>query len=74
MQCTNHLVTNALTSKRNQIGDTVRIKRPPPKVFTDELGRNIWMSGVEPCRLELETDRSREFDPYNSGVARSAAC
>ena len=61
-------------SKRKQTGDTVRIKRPPPKVFTDELGRNVWMSGVEPCRLELETDGSREFDPYNSGVARSAAC
>jgi len=28
------------------IDDTVRILRPPPKVYTDELGRNIWMSGV----------------------------
>ena len=61
-------------SKRKQTGDTVRIKRPPPKVFTDELGRKVWMSGVEPCRLELESDGSREFDPYNSGVIRSAAC
>ncbi|MDJ0908292.1 MAG: hypothetical protein QNI99_03795 [Woeseiaceae bacterium] len=61
-------------SKRKQTGDTVRIKRPPPKVFTDELGRNVWMSGVEPCRLELESDGSLEFDPYNSGVIRSAAC
>ena len=60
-------------SKRNRIGDTVRIKRPPPKVFTDELGRNVWMSGVEPCGLELESDSGMEFDPYNSGVAGSAA-
>ncbi len=61
-------------AKRNRTGDTVRIKRPPPKVFTDELGRNVWMSGVAPCRIELESDGSHDFDPYNSGVARSAAC
>lgn len=52
--------------KRHRTGDTVRIKRPPPKVFTDEVGCNVWMSGVEPCWLELETDAAREFDPYNS--------
>lgn len=60
--------------KRKQTGDTVRIERPPPKVFTDELGWNVWMSGIEPYLLELETDGSREFDPYNSGIVRSAAC
>ncbi len=59
-------------SKRNHIGDTVRIERPPPKVFTDELGRNVWMSGVEPCGLELEVDPTRECDPYNSGSALAA--
>lgn len=52
----------------NHIGDTVRIKRPPPKVFTDELGRNVWMSGIEPCRLELEGIKASEDDPYNSGL------
>ncbi len=60
-------------SKRNHIGDTVRIKRPPPKVFTDELGRNVWMSSVEPCGLELEIDPIRDGDPYNSGSALSPA-
>ena len=55
----------------NHIGDTVRIKRPPPKVFTDELGRNVWMSGVAPCRLELELDQSPDNDPYNSGLSYS---
>lgn len=54
------------TRSNNHIGDTVRIKRPPPKVFTDELGLNIWMSGVAPCRLELEFDHAADGDPYNS--------
>ncbi len=46
-------------------GDTVRIKRPPPKVFTDPIGRSIWMSSVEPCRLELESDSDNETNPYD---------
>ena len=49
----------------NRLGDTVRIERPPPKVFTDPIGRNIWMSGVEPCRLELESDADAETNPYD---------
>ena len=49
--------------------DTVRILRPPPKVFTDELGRNIWMSGVAPIELELEGDTGISTDPYNHGLA-----
>ncbi len=48
----------------NRLGDTVRIERPPPKVFTDPIGRNIWMSGVEPCALELESDADTDTDPY----------
>ena len=55
----------------NHIGDTIRIKRPPPKVFTDELGKNVWMSGVEPCRLELEDEHCAHADPYNTADRRS---
>ncbi len=50
----------------NRIGDTVRIQRPPPKVFTDPIGRNVWMSGVEPCQLELESDDGCNTNPYDS--------
>jgi hypothetical protein len=50
----------------NRIGDTVRIQRPPPKVFTDPIGRNIWMSGVEHCELELEGDTDAASNPYDS--------
>ncbi|MCH9695926.1 MAG: hypothetical protein K0U72_15540 [Gammaproteobacteria bacterium] len=39
----------------DHIGDTIRIRRPP-KVFTDTLGRTVWMSGVEPVELEVEPD------------------
>ena len=44
--------------------DTVRLLRPPPRVFTDGLGRNVWMGDVEP--LELELDQPVNTDPYNS--------
>lgn len=46
-----------------QIGDTVRIRRPP-RVFTTVLGQNIWMGDVEPYELELEHKAST--DPYDS--------
>ena len=46
------------------IGDTIRIRRPP-RVFTDALGHNTWMGGVDPCELDLETDAANT-DPYNS--------
>ncbi len=50
-------------------GDTVRILRPPPRVFTDLCGRNVWMGGVEPLELALENPANT--DPYNSlDVAR----
>lgn len=45
-------------------GDTVRILRPPPRVTTDPIGRNVWLGGVEPLELALE-DRANS-DPYNS--------
>ena len=45
-------------------GDTVRILRPPPRVFTDALGHNVWMGEVEP--LELELEQMSISDPYNS--------
>ena len=49
----------------NRLGDTVRIERPPPKVFTDPTGRNIWMSGVQPCHLELESPVDTDTNPYD---------
>jgi len=48
--------------------DTVRLLRPPPKVFTDELGASVWMSGVAPCKLELEDQARLNTDPYNFGL------
>lgn len=45
-------------------GDTVRILRPPPRVYTDPLGRNIWMGEVEPLEMALETPSNT--DPYNT--------
>jgi hypothetical protein len=52
--------------KNQHIGDTIRIRRPP-KVYTTELGRSIWMSDIEPCTLELET---RVFtNPYDNNPA-----
>ncbi len=50
-------------------GDTIRIRRPP-KVYTDTLGRTIWMSGIEPCVLELETTPAT--DPYNRNPVAEA--
>ena len=46
--------------------DTVRMLRPPPRVFTDALGRNVWMGDIEP--LELELDQPGNTDPYNSAL------
>lgn len=49
--------------------DTVRLLRPPPRVFTDPLGNNVWMGDVEVHELELvEPDNT---DPYNSADAAS---
>ena len=45
-------------------GDTVRLLRPPPRVFTDQCGRNVWMGDVEV--LDLELAQPENCDPYNS--------
>jgi hypothetical protein len=45
--------------------NTVRIQRPPPRVFTDPIGHNVWMGDVEPHELELAADDSDTTDPYN---------
>lgn len=45
-------------------GDTVRLLRPPPRVFTDSVGHNVWMGDVEV--LELELLPAANSDPYNS--------
>jgi len=50
----------------NNIGDTVRIRRPP-RVMTNDLGRTIWMSDVEPVELEIELDTAVSTNPYDSG-------
>jgi hypothetical protein len=49
---------------KDKSGDTVRILRPPPRVFTDSCGRNVWMGGIEP--LELAIEHPENTDPYNS--------
>ena len=53
-------------TNRNNIGDTIRIRRPP-RVFTNEKGDTIWMSEVEPVELEIELDQFVSTDPYDSG-------
>lgn len=45
-------------------GDTVRILRPPPRVFTELNGRSVWMGDVEPLELALEVPVNT--DPYNN--------
>ena len=49
----------------DNIGDTIRIRRPP-RVFTNETGRTVWMSEVEPVELELELDAFTSTNPYDS--------
>ncbi len=57
-------------NSKNRIGDTVRVLRPPPRVFTDDLGKNVWMGDVEPVELELED--APAADPYNSSSSDDA--
>lgn len=49
---------------KEKSGDTIRILRPPPRVYTDTLGRNVWMGDVEPLELVLENPANT--DPYNT--------
>ena len=60
---------NSLTV--NNIGDTVRIRRPP-RVFTNDRGRTVWMSEIEPVELEIEPDTAISTNPYDSGQSASA--
>ena len=48
-------------------GDTVRLRRPPPRVFTDPLGHNVWMGEVD--MLDLELAEVANSDPYNTADA-----
>ncbi len=50
--------------RKNGSSDTVRLLRPPPRVFTDQCGHNVWMGEVE--TLELELEQSVRTDPYNN--------
>ncbi len=45
--------------------DTIRLRRPPPRVFTEARGQTVWMGDVEALELELEDDEVAN-DPYNS--------
>jgi len=45
-------------------GDTVRLLRPPPKVFTRPRGQTVWMGDVD--GLELELVEESHSDPYNN--------
>ncbi len=44
--------------------DTVRLLRPPPRVFTNPCGHSVWMGEVEV--LELELEEPANTDPYNT--------
>lgn len=45
--------------------DTVRLRRPPPRVFTKMHGQTVWMGEVQALELELEPE-SVSDDPYNT--------
>ena len=49
---------------KERSGDTVRLLRPPPRVFTDQCGNNVWMGEVEV--LDLDLVQPENYDPYNS--------
>ena len=56
---------------KEKSGDTIRILRPPPRVYTDTLGRNVWMGDVDPLELALEDPVST--DPYNTAEVNAYA-
>ncbi len=54
-----------MSDERNDgYGDTVRLLRPPPRVFTDDCGNNVWMGDIEVIDLELV--EAANTDPYNT--------
>jgi hypothetical protein len=56
------------TATTNNIGDTVRIRRPA-RVTTNQKGDTTWMGEVEPGAFELVLEHSS--DPYDTAVALS---
>ena len=56
-----------MNEDKNRTGDTIRIQRPPPRVFTDPLGHNIWMGDVVPPVLEVQHSDDNT-DPYNRAL------
>jgi len=53
------------TASKNNIGDTIRIRRPS-RVTTDEHGHTTWMGEVEPSLFELIAEY--RSDPYNTAA------
>jgi len=66
--CADNLIMDGMNT--NNIGDTIRIRRPP-RVYTNERGRTVWMSDVEPVEFELERDATVSTNPYDSGQSVS---
>ena len=54
------------SESEDKSGDTVRLLRPPPRVFTDPCGNNVWMGEVDVLDVELETVENT--DPYNTAT------
>lgn len=46
-------------------GDTVKLLRPPPRVFTETKGQTVWMGEIQALELEIEPDPPKT-DPYNN--------
>ena len=46
--------------------DTVRLRRPPSRIFTDDCGNNVWMGEIEVVDLELVQIDDSSDDPYNN--------
>ena len=53
------------TNPTEKTEDTVRLRRPPPRVYTEIQGQTVWMGDVESFDLELEPE-SKSEDPYNN--------
>lgn len=55
-------------ANENNIGDTVRIRRPA-RVTTNALGHTTWMGEVDPSPFELIIEP--RTDPYNTATLLS---
>lgn len=53
------------TNPTENVEDTVRLLRPPPRVFTEMHGQTVWMGEIQALELELEADPVSD-DPYNT--------